>query len=348
MTDDERATIKQLARSARDDPGGVPIDEIAAGLESRDDSVRTQAATALHSVSGDRPERVIDVVPRLVTLLESDRTTLRSKALATMANVGEQRPAVIVPHVDAVLAELDGGSSTVHRPATRSLRAIATVEPSAVTSAVPRLVALLDSDVEAVRSHAAAIVERVAEEESDTVYPFVEDLLDVLEDTYERPTDITYDPALSSDARPTEQMRGFRNLTADPEGRSSNAAARETAAATISTLADADPARVTDALDAHLPRLFERLDDRNRPVRETVSEVLASVAETDPAAVRPFEEELVDALDDPTHVSRNAVRALYSVGSERALRALRDLASDDTASAPVRLAARQALEERSN
>lgn len=343
---DERAAIERLAQSARDDPGGVPIDEIASGLESQDDPVREQAATALHAVSVERPRRVTDAVPRLAALLESDRTLLRSKALATMANVADQRPEALVPHVDTIVESLYDESSTVHRPTTRSLRAVAAVEPSAVTSAVPRLGALLDSNVESTRSHAAGVLKYVADEDPDAVYPVVEQLLDLVEDSYDRQTDITYDPTLSStDAGPAEQMRGFRALTEDPEGRSSNAAARETAVETIAALADEDPAKAADALDAHLRRLFDRLDDHDRTVRATVAEIITSVAETEPAAVRPFEDELIDVLDDPTRVSKNAVRALQSVGSERALRALRDLASDETTSVALRLTAERALED---
>lgn len=344
MTNDERPDVERLVQRARSDPESVPLDEIESALGHSDETVREGAATALHAVSRDFPERAVDAVDRLSPLLESDRATLRSKALATMANAGDRRPEALVPHGEAIVASLDDESPTVNRSAARALRAVTTVEAAAASPAVPRLVALLDADVQSTRAHAATILKRVAVEDPGAVHSVVEPLLAAVEETFDRPTGITYEPSPSSGgAGPTEQMRGFRALTEDPEGRSSNAAAREAAAASIATLADDDPVRVADALDGHLSRSFDLLDDRNPTVRATTVEALGSVAEADPAAVRPAEEELIGLLEDARPVRERAVRVLGALETERARAALADLASDDDADVVLRVAAQRAL-----
>lgn len=346
MTKEERSEINQLADRVREDPQAVSVERIVAALDHRDASVREQATTALFSVSKHAPGRLLDALPRLALVLESDRPTLRHKAVAAMSNVGVNRPESLVPYVDDLVDLLDDEAGTVRQSAVRALRSVVTEEPSAVTPAIDRLIPLLGSDLESTRLDAVTVLERLVADDSSIGSKIIEPLLAVLGDRYEPPSGITFDPNVTPPrASPEAQMRGYRMLITDHEDRSSNVRARETAAATIATITEADPAATTDWLEPYLPRLFDLLDDRNPTIRGAVVSIIGAVAEVNPTAVRPIEEDLVSQLDEPIAISEDVVWALRAIGSQRARATLEDLAADGSVDPNLRATAENALED---
>lgn len=324
----------------------MPIEPLESALEHENQRAREQAAKALYAVSITEPERVLDTLSRLVSLLESDRSTLRTKVVATVATAGAQHPNALSPHTDALADSLADESAMVQKSAIEALGHVAVEDPAAVIPAVPRVLPLLDADLESTRYYATAVLEAVATEHPDVLEAttVVEPLLEVLEDPYEPPSDVTFDPKMAAGTDdPTHQLQGYRPLVVDEQGRSSNVRARERAAATVAAVTAADPVSVVDVLDPHLPRLFDLMADRNPAVRGGIVSVLVHVAEVNPAAVEPAEADLIDALDDGIVVGVNAVWALRYVGSQRALEALRATVDDDDVTIAVRTAAEDAL-----
>lgn len=322
--DEVRSELARLQRRARTDPGDVPLDPLVSAIEHRDDAIVERAVTVLYVVSQATPVRVREAVPQLAPLLGSDRSTIRSKTVLTLSNVAEEHPEAVRPCADGITDALDDRSQTVARGAVDALERLALDDPSIAVDAVPRVTALLAADIEETRRNAAAVLELVCAEYPGVVAGSVETLVELLEDPYRTlPSDVNYDPHLAADgSSPAEQMGGYQSLVADQDGRESNVRARESAARVIATFAEADPATASDVLDPHLPRLFDRLEDRNPAIRAAIARSLAYVAQERPEAVRPAEEALIGLLEDPIAVSGNAVWALRYVRSERAIDAL--------------------------
>ncbi|MFP9060636.1 HEAT repeat domain-containing protein [Natrialbaceae archaeon A-chndr2] len=346
MTSDEQSAIKELQKRAQSRPEEVPIGPVVAALEEGDDAERDRAMTVLYVISNDAPERVVEAVPSLEPLFESDRPMVRTKVALVLENIGSTHPEKLTSHAEPIIELLDDQSITVRQSAISVIRQIAAESPTTIVAAVPKVIALLDSDIESARLDAVIVLRLIAAADSSEVLEALGPLLAVLDTHYGFPDDITYDPAMSTDRSvPSAQMRGYRTLTADKEGRSANVRAREEAAFTVAKVIENDPETATEHLEEHLPGLYSHLDDPNPTIRSSVVGILAHIAGQSPEAIEPVETELVELLTDHLAVSAGAVWALRYGGSERGHSALQELAADPEVEPVLRRTATEALAE---
>ena len=344
--DEMRSELVELRQRARTGTGDVPFEPILEALEHPDELIRELAITVLYVVSQTEPARVRRVVPRLAAHLESDRSTVRTKTVLTLSNVAAEHPDAVRPYALDVVELLDDRSQTVVRGAVEALRRLATDDPSAAVDAVPTIASLLSAHIEDTRRDAAAILVLVSAEQPEAVTGCVEPLIELLEETVPTPSELRYDPNLTTDGtRASEQVRGHRTLVASDAGQKPNVRARESAAKVVAIISAAEPAEAVEILGPFLPQLFDQLEDRSPAIRASVAASLAYLAQEQPQAVTPAEERLIELLEEPIAISGSAVWALRYVQSERAVEALRAIVDRDAAPSPLRDTAKNALEQ---
>ncbi len=272
------------------DPSEAPpaeIDLVRAGLESENNLDRTHAAQVVSAMAAEDVELVEPLAPTLVGLFDDERTVVLKEVLFALSLLAEDDP-------DSVADDVGG------------------------------LIGLLDHDVPLIRTVAARALRPVAVDQPEVFAAHVDDLLTVVEQPVEDPTE-GYEPDPSAHSA---QIRTINDVRDNAERR--QLAARAVAAHVVVEVADRDPAAVAD----HVDRLADLLDDDSPAA---AADALANVAEGQPDAVGGVTDALIgtfDDQDDPTRAS--AVAALGFVSDEAAVEPLRELADDDEADEDLR------------
>ncbi|WP_255171425.1 HEAT repeat domain-containing protein [Natrononativus amylolyticus] len=172
-------------------PGaGPPVERVRESPErERRDAVRIHAAGALTRIAAERPDAVVDHVPRVGALLEyeDENHLVRSGACEVLESMARSNPDSAEPFAPA-LASLVATSveRTVVWRAADALEALAEGAPEAVGEAVASLAAEFGSRLESthpgLRGASAGLLAYAAEVDPSTVEPFVPRFRDLLAD----------------------------------------------------------------------------------------------------------------------------------------------------------------------
>ncbi|WP_225334869.1 HEAT repeat domain-containing protein [Halomicrobium urmianum] len=266
-------------------PEEIDLDLVRAGLKSENNIDRTRAAQIVSTMAAEDLELVEPLVPTLVEMFDDERTVVLKEVLFTLSLLAEEDPGHVADDV--------GG-----------------------------LIGLLDHDIPLVRTVAARALRPVAVDRPEVFTAHADDLLTVVEQPVEDPTE-GYEPDPNAHSA---QVQTINDVREKAERR--QLAARAVAAHVVVAVADRDAEAVMD----HVGRLADLLDDDSPAVTAAAADALANVAEQQPDAVGGVTDALIgtfDGPDDPTRAS--AVAALGFVGDEAAVEPLRELADDDEA-----------------
>ena len=134
------------------EPADIPIDALAAGLQSGDNLTRTHAATLLGVVSVEEPESIEDLVPLLVESLDDERTVVVRESLGALWD-------------------------------------LATVDPTPLAGQLGPIVEQLCADLPLLRIQAGRIIDIVIPDHADWLSPHVEGLIAAATQTVEDPVE---------------------------------------------------------------------------------------------------------------------------------------------------------------